>query len=247
MKRILIELMPPILKKLIKILLINFNILNPPAPVIPIFIDKSIGTYSQHQEDLVLDALLQFKQQGFYVDIGANHPEILSNTKRFYERGWSGINVEPILENYLLFSDERKRDINLNVGVGAKKGELDFYKVDKEKGVYSGFDKKHVLRYAKEEEIVIRKVPIKKLNDIFTEYIKDDVLIDFMSVDVEGFEIEVLSGNDWSKYRPYLIMIEFGNKGKEIINFLKDTGYTYIFSNGKNGIFRDSKGLAKVG
>ena len=241
MRRILIELTPPIFKKMIKRILIKLNILPPPSAVLPIFIDKSIGTYSQCQEDLVLDALLQFRSQGFYVDIGANHPEILSNTKRFYQKGWTGINVEPIMDNYRLLTEERERDINLNIGVGASKGELNFYKVDKEGGVYSGFDKNNVLRYAREEEILSTKIPVLSLNDIFSKNIKDNVFIDFMSIDVEGFEIEVLSGNDWSKYRPYLIIIEFGYKGKEIIEFLEHVGYKYIFHNGINGIFRNSQ------
>lgn len=241
MRRILIELTPPIFKKMIKRILIKLNIINLPSPVLPIFIDKSIDTYSQCQEDLVLDALLQPRSQGFYVDIGANHPEILSNTKRFYKKGWTGINIEPITDNYQLFTKERERDINLNIGVAASKGELNFYKADKEGGAYSGFDKKNVLKYVREEEIFSIKIPVLRLYDIFSEYIKDDIFIDFMSIDVEGFEIEVLSGNDWSKYRPYLIIIEFGDKGKEIVEFLERVGYKYIFHNGLNGIFRNSQ------
>jgi len=240
-KRILIDLMPPIVKRMLKTLLITLNIVEVPKSALPKYIDNSIGTYSQHQEDLVIDALLQSKMQGFYVDIGANHPTVLNNTKRFYEKGWNGINVEPIRENYQMFINERERDINLNVGIGASRGELEFYKVDKHGGVYSGFDRRNVLKYAREEEIITIKIPVFNLNDIFSEYIKDNILIDFMSIDVEGFEIEVLSGNNWSKYRPLLIVIEFGHRGKEIVDFLNNAGYSYIFNNGINGVFRDEK------
>jgi hypothetical protein len=59
------------------------------------FAHERLASYSQHQEDLLIDLLLGQKATGFYVDVGANHPVRNSNTKRFSDRGWTGINAEP--------------------------------------------------------------------------------------------------------------------------------------------------------
>src|SRR3989338_356894 len=85
---------------------------------------NSFITYAQNREDLILAAFLDGVKKGFYVDIGAAHPVIDSVTKYFYERGWSGFNIEPIKRQYELFEKQRKRDINLNCGVGAEEATL---------------------------------------------------------------------------------------------------------------------------
>ena len=232
MNRIASNLTPPIVTKLIKKALG----IKAPEPM-PSFLHNSVRSYSQFQEDLLLDELLGRKENGFYVDIGANHPEVLSNTKRFYDRGWHGINVEPLTENYRLFEQQRQRDINLNVGVGGTVGEMVFYQCSKRGGAYSGFDKSKVLRYATEEEIVTRTIPVLTLSEVLSKYTEEGTLIDFLSVDVEGLELQVLNGNDWTTYRPHLIIIEFGDCGTSIVEFLEARGYCYVFSNGINGVF----------
>jgi len=216
-------------------MLIKLNRYQEPMPS---FYHESIGSYSQYKEDLIIDAILAPKEKGFYVDIGANHPELLSNTKRFYDKGWNGINIEPIVTNFQLFEQMRTRDVNLNVGAGSSPGKMNFYHSTRDGGVYSGFDKKNVLGYVKEEEITTTIVPILRLDGILSQYLPEGTTIDFLSIDVEGYEIEVLMGNDWSKYRPQVIIIEFGRLGKQIVKFLEDKGYSYVFSNGSNGIFK---------
>ena len=70
-------------------------------------------SYSSNKEDVIIDILTGFKPNGVYIDVGANHPDIISVTKKFYDRGWRGVNIEPNYDNYLLFLEKRKRDINL--------------------------------------------------------------------------------------------------------------------------------------
>ena len=77
-------------------------------------------SYAQNQEDVLLSLALHDVEQGFYVDIGASHPEVDSVTKYFYERGWFGINVEPTQESFDRFLKERPRDTNLKVAIGSK-------------------------------------------------------------------------------------------------------------------------------
>lgn len=233
LRRILSELTPPIIKKII---LPRAEYKEP----MPLYTDPCIESYSQYNDDLIIEAILQIKNQGFYLDIGANHPELLSNTKRFYDKGWSGINVEPLPINYKLFTEQRLRDINLNLGIGNQEGELIFYSSNTSQGVFSSFNKKNILKYVKEKEITTTRVPVITMKTLLGKYLNGKS-IDFVSIDVEGFEIEVLQGNDWSIFRPALIIIEFGDNGNEIVKFLENVNYKFVYSNRFNGIFLDQK------
>jgi FkbM family methyltransferase len=84
-------------------------------------------TYAQNFEDVVLARAFEGRSTGFYIDIGASHPEHLSVTKHFYDRGWRGVNVEPIPRAYQRFVEARLRDVNLNVAVGRERGEREFF------------------------------------------------------------------------------------------------------------------------
>ena len=84
--------------------------------------NKKIVTYSQYNEDLILSAFLYDVKQGFYIDVGANSPEVDSVTKLFYKIGWHGINIEPIKSLYEELVKERPKDINLQLGIGSKPG-----------------------------------------------------------------------------------------------------------------------------
>src|SRR5690349_21423386 len=81
-------------------------------------------SYAQNREDIILSGFFKNLKKGFYVDVGANHPDTLSITKIFYDQGWSGVNLEPNRELYNLIAQARPRDINLNIGAADTKGEL---------------------------------------------------------------------------------------------------------------------------
>jgi len=85
-------------------------------------------SYSQNQEDVLLSLALHDIDAGFYIDVGASHPEVDSVTKHFYDLGWHGINIEPDLEAYELFTEHRKRDQNFNLAIGSTNSEVMFYK-----------------------------------------------------------------------------------------------------------------------
>jgi len=103
------------MKKIIKVLLQNKR---------NIYLNNS---FSQEGEDIILSRLFNDKKNGFYVDVGAHHPFRFSNTYKFYEKGWSGINIEPNPEDFHLFSKYRNRDININAGVGSNDGTLTYF------------------------------------------------------------------------------------------------------------------------
>ena len=199
-------------------------------------------SYSQYCEDLIIDCLVNNKQFGVYLDVGANDPNVFSNTKRFYQRGWSGVNIEPDTKLYAKLCRYRPHDINVNIGIGSMKGERTFYEMSAD--TISTFSEEEVHRFQREgyELVSTQKIPVLPLTDIFTRYLADKH-VDFMSVDVEGLELEVLKSNDWSRFRPSLAIVEINRGGNEIITFLKECGYLLVYTNHTNGIFWDQHSM----
>jgi len=197
--------------------------------------------YAQNREDIILSAFFKDDEKGFYVDVGANDPTIDSVTKLFYQRGWNGINIEPIKRLYAELQRERPRDINLNIGVGEQSETGLFREYIKAEGL-STFSKDIQQEYAsrsssKDLKYAEYKVQVRPLADIFR---KNDVeSIQFMKVDVEGFEYEVLKGNDWDRFRPEVICIESVHIKKDWHSLLKKNGYEKVFHDGLNEYFVD--------
>ena len=208
------------------------------------------GSYSQKGEDLMLDKYFNHKRWGFYIDVGASHPTKLSNTRYFYDRGWHGINIEPSPNRIKLFFKERTRDINLNIGIGSKTGKVFFY----------GFEFPALSTFSEEEAKTLSKVGYKirkkmkiqmnRLEHIMKKYVKSD--IDFMTIDTEGLDMDVLKSNDWKKFRPKLLCVETidfidlltspkaDSKRKEVIDkYLLSQGYKECYSNGLNTLYED--------
>lgn len=204
-------------------------------------------SYSQTGEDLILNFLLKNKKNGFYVDIGANDPININNTYFFYKKGWNGINIEPNnLKNKLLASF-RKRDLNLNIGIGTKNENIDFYCFRED--VLSTFSKSVADDYTKmgHKILEIKKIQVYPLSLIFDKHLNGRN-IDFLSIDTEGNDLDVLKSNDWNKYRPNFLIIETleykkDNSGKKLNNLynahLNSLGYEKIAETYINTIYHD--------
>jgi len=169
----------------------------------------SFTSYSQEGEDLVLRRLLEGRDAGFYVDVGAHSPKRFSNTYYFYERGWRGINIEPAREAIAQFVRVRPRDINLCLGIAEAPGELTYYIFDEP--ALNTFD--DALRRDREARTPYRvvgttTVTVDRLDRVLQQKLPNGQLIDFMSVDVEGLDLEVLRSNDWDAYRPGFVLVE---------------------------------------
>lgn len=204
------------------------------------------NSYSQFGEDLIIDKLLGYKKKGFYVDIGAYDPNHFSNTKRFYKRGWSGINIEPNYNNYRKFVKKRKRDINLNIGIGRKRRRLLFYRF--RPSTLSTFSKKEagICKRKGAQLVDCVKVGVERLDKVLSLYYNGRE-IDFMTIDVEGWEMEVINSNDWKKFRPKLLCIEYVEHFRKRINkkakedqeiFWLKLGYRKAYNNGINFIYK---------
>ena len=163
-------------------------------------------SYAQNGEDVLLDRLFPRGTKGFYVDVGANDPVRDSITKHFYDLGWHGINVEPAQEPFRRLLEMRARDLNLNVGVSDAAGTLTLNETPPGTGA-STFSPEGAARL-REEGITVseRRVPVVTLSEIFEDHVDGD--IDFLTIDVEGYEAQVLLGGDWKRWRPRVVVVE---------------------------------------
>jgi FkbM family methyltransferase len=167
-------------------------------------------SYSQEGEDLVLARILAEMSvgKGFFVDIGAHHPTRFSNTYYFYRRGWRGINVDPLPGTRRLFARARPRDITIECGVGSVPGVMTYYAFSEpalNTFLESEAERKNRAPYRIVETI---QIPVVTLQQILDEHLPANSGIDFMTIDAEGFDHEVVVSNDWKKYRPRVVLVE---------------------------------------
>lgn len=190
-------------------------------------------SFSQEGEDLILDRLFGEKRNGFYIDIGAHHPYKYSNTFNFYLRGWRGINIDAMPGSMKLFDKTRKRDINIEAAIAAIDDTLSFHIFNDT--ALNTFHPEVAKRYSTISYFKLiekRKITTQKLGDILEKHIDERQIIDFMSIDVEGYDLSVLMSNNWVKFRPNIILIEIldvdeieNAQQNEIYNFLLAKGY----------------------
>ena len=176
-------------------------------------------------EDVFIWNFFGGRKTGFYVDVGAFHPIVYSNTHLLYKRGWHGINIEPDPDGYAQFVALRQRDINLNVAVSSAHGESKFV-VD---GPLSGIpDKAYTFSRAKDERPIIT-VKTAPLSELLTTYLPPNQGIDVMSIDCEGHDLVVLESNDWKRFRPRLLLVEDHScqPHSHLNDVLAEHGYLY--------------------
>lgn len=197
--------------------------------------------FAQGGEDSVLRSIFHQKyrrgEKGFFVDIGAFHPYHFSNTFLFYQSGWKGINVDACPGSMDVFKKIRPRDTNLEMGIGGQEDTLTYYFVDNESTINS-FSKEYLERNQL-FHLVKKEIPVKvrRLEDVLDEHMPKSTHIDFMNIDVEGIDFEVLKSNNWEKYSPTVLVIELeGEYLEDLINhpitlYLKERGYKIVAKN----------------
>lgn len=191
-------------------------------------------SYAQEGEDLVLARLLGPRSSGFYVDVGAHHPIRFSNTYLFYRAGWRGINCDAWPGSMKVFDQLRPRDINLETAVMRSPRPLNFYEFS-EPALNTFSEELATRRVAEEGRMIIRTHTIRgrTLDDILSEHVPPTMEhdIDFLSVDVEGLDSEVLESSDWRRFRPKVVVAEvLGATLAEVAtsdvgNILREVGY----------------------
>lgn len=185
-------------------------------------------SYSQEGEDMVLRSLVGRKEEGYYVDVGAHHPTWYSNTKHFYDLGWSGINIDANPGSIAIFRRKRKRDTNIEVGIG-EEGILEFYQY--KDPAFNTFDANLVAQRKREDNHSPKKsipVSLMPLSKVLKSSLAPNTKIDFLNVDVEGKDFEVLASNDWDNFKPYFILVE--SYGRQLPEISQDRTYQYLTS-----------------
>lgn len=206
----------------------------------------AVKCYSQEGEDMVLRRIFDCKTNGFYVDVGAHHPRRFSNTFYFYKQGWSGINIEPNPVALRSFQLDRSKDINLQIGVSDTASVLRYYYFDEP--ALNTFDASVVkLRLADTpyKIVKIEDVAVDRLDNILKKHLPLETEIDFLSIDVEGFDLAVLRSNNWHLFRPKCVLAEALNMTLEeairsdIVLFMIEQGYVLFSKTYNTLIFRD--------
>jgi FkbM family methyltransferase len=190
-------------------------------------------SYSQEGEDLILDRIFEGKLNGFYVDVGAHHPQRFSNTYYFYLLGWNGINIDAMPGSMATFNKSRTRDINLEIAISDHQHELTYYGFNET--ALNSFSQELATEYSKLDNfhIVFEKaIKTYTLAEILDEYLPQNQEIDFLNIDVEGIDYQVLKSNNWSKYRPKIVLVEELHElsldevsESKIVNFMQKSSY----------------------
>ncbi len=159
-------------------------------------------SYAQNFEDVLLWRALRHVPHGFYVDVGASHPDIDSVTRAFFDRGWRGINIEPGIEEAARIAASRPGDITLQLAAGRAEGEVDFFA---RPGTGLSTTDAAVARRHPDPRHPGR-VAMRTLAGICRAHVRGE--IHFLKIDVEGTEADVLAGADLAAYRPWIILVE---------------------------------------
>jgi FkbM family methyltransferase len=192
-------------------------------------------SFAQSGEDIIADIEMGKKKRGVYIDVGAFHPKLFSNTYLFYKKGWSGVCIEPRPEAKEDFLRVRPRDTFAGMGVGAKKDVLEYFEF--KDGAANTFSAEQAEKNIKEAGRKLKKkinVAVMPLKDILASSGMEGKEIDLMSVDVEGMDLEVLKSNDWQKFHPKMIICEdldfdFENPKKSgVVKYLMELGYRLV-------------------
>jgi FkbM family methyltransferase len=204
-------------------------------------------SYSQQCEDLTVARYFAGRSHmGFYVDVGAHHPVNKSNTYAFYRRGWHGINIDANPDAIQLFEPRRPRDINILAAISESPSEHVYTKF--RNSAFNTLDTGVAKAVAAGGQKVVGRTSVKTrpLRSVLDEFIPKDQSIDFLSVDVEGFDLEVLRSNDWTRHRPAVVVVECMDMyqhecfvGIPVYSFLVSQGYTLWACTGGNFVFID--------
>jgi FkbM family methyltransferase len=190
-------------------------------------------SYSQEGEDRILYRIFERQSSGFYVDVGAHHPKRFSNTYIFYKRGWRGINIDAMPGSMQEFKKLRPRDTNIECAIAKEQKELTFFMFNEP--ALNSFDKELSLHRSETSNYVIieeKKIQTKTLEEILMQFLPDGKKIDFLSVDVEGFDLEVLQSNNWNRFKPTYILVECLDQNDGIEGILQNDVYKYLIAQG---------------
>ena len=196
-------------------------------------------SYAQTGEDVLLWRALQDQQPGFYIDAGAADPSFLSVTRAFYERGWHGIDVEPLPEQAAKLRAARPRDLVVEAALAAAPGRATLYRVELHGDTgLSTLDEAGAHRFG--ADVGTLEVQVTTLASLCRAHVQGEV--HFLKVDVEGAEASVLRGADFRVTRPWIVLVEAtrpltGEAAAEWEGLLLEADYRFVWFDGLNRFY----------
>jgi FkbM family methyltransferase len=164
-------------------------------------------SFAQNFEDVVLWRLFGERTTGTYVDVGAADPVLDSVTKVFYDVGWRGLNIEPAPHYATKLALARPEDVNLQVCAGAEQGLVMLHVVE-DTGLSS--ISTEVIRAIDSQVLTSINLPVavERLDSLMSQAGLRPDDIQFLKIDVEGAEDDVLRGIDFATWRPWVVIVE---------------------------------------
>lgn len=213
------------------------------------YIGEHKKSFSGEGEDLVLSKIFSGLNKGFYIDVGAYHPKIYSNTYYFYKKGWQGINIDANPMSIKKYNKFRKTDINLNYGISDNKGQMTYYMFSEP--AINTFSKEVYEQKAAMESTTFleqRTIPTLPLGEVLDKHLPKGQKIHFLDVDVEGLDMQVLQSNNWDKYQPEVILAEDLKRNiplaqSPIYNFLTKLDYQLVAKTYSTLIFKHASSI----
>ena len=173
-------------------------------------------SYSFNAVDLIIDYIFKNKNNGFYLDVGSQHPISNNNTYLLFKRGWSGINIDLDKKNIDLFNTARPNDINLNLAISSNVAEKKLYFYHDKSPINTLDNVVSDFQTATVKEI--KRIKTTTLN-IALQNLEFNNKIDYMNLDVEGHEMDIFKAFDLSLYKPSIISVEFLDLDMKYLEF----------------------------
>lgn len=162
-------------------------------------------SYAANFEDVMLWRALGHVREGFYVDVGAYPSAVDGVTRAFYDRGWRGINIDPVADRIAEIAERRPRDVNLGVAASDGDGRTPLYLVT---GTgLATVEEAVARRHGEGWNVATLDVPRRRLSALLDEHVAPGQPIHFLKIDVEGHETAAVRGMDFSRHRPWVILI----------------------------------------
>jgi hypothetical protein len=197
-------------------------------------------SFSEFGEDILIQSHFNYKENGFFVDVGCNHPVTNSITFALYLKGWSGVNVDGNKDLVNECLRIRKKDISVNALVSNEEKEVEYIRFSND--ALNSINGDVIEEWNKSMVIAKEKRSTVTLTNLLKSYFPNGKKIDLLSIDVEEHDFEVLSSLDFQLFPPQLIVIEMKNfrmsEPHPIRNFLMEKNYEMIYYARLNGYFK---------